>query len=150
MMPQEGIEMTFLCSVVGHSAGSTHHHNQGLDFASCHHCGCDLIRAEGCEWTAVPKGFRVVWREFGREGDAGAVAVRMGRIATPPRRREPRNALPEPRRDPRGRPFRGAAALLGTLTGLGKLIAGEEPVEDNQGRAMDPNGQYVIRLPHSG
>ena len=139
--------MTFLCTVAGHSAGSTHHHNQGLDFCSCHHCGCDLIRADGGDWTEVPKGFRVVWREFGRAGDAASVAARMGRVCPPPRRRDPRNGRPKPRRDPRGKPLRGAASLFGTLTGLGKLVAGDEPVEDNQGRAMETNGQYVICLP---
>ncbi|MEI9926758.1 MAG: hypothetical protein WDN44_02420 [Sphingomonas sp.] len=60
--------MTMLCSLVGHTAGTTHHHNLGLDFCLCHHCGCDLIRAEAGNWTEVPKGFRVVWREFGRAG----------------------------------------------------------------------------------
>ena len=142
--------MTFLCTVAGHSADTVHHHNQGLDFCTCHHCGCDLIRAETGDWTEVPKGFRVVWREFGRAGDAASVAARMGRIAPPPRRRDPRNGRPKPRRDPRGRPFRGASALFGTLTGLGKLVAGDEPVEDNQGRAMETNGQYVICLPSAG
>ncbi len=77
--------MTLLCTVVGHTAQATHHHNQGLDFAECHHCGCDLIRAEGGDWTPVPKGFRVVWREFGRAGDAASVAARMGRVIAPPR-----------------------------------------------------------------
>jgi hypothetical protein len=75
----------------------------------------------------------------------------MGRIAPPPpRRRDPRNGRPKPRRDPRGKPFRGAGALFGTLTGLGKLVAGDEPIEDNQGRAMETNGQYVICLPSAG
>jgi len=142
--------MSFMCSIVGHSAATTHHHNQGLDFASCHHCGCDLIRAESGDWTEVPKGFRVVWREFGRAGDAASVAARMGRVCPPPRRRDPRNGRPKPRRDPRGHPLRGAGALFGTLTGLGKLVAGDEPVEDNQGRAMETNGQYVICLPSAG
>lgn len=143
--------MTLLCSVAGHSADTEHHQNQGLEFCSCHRCGCDLIRADdGGEWTEVPKGFRVVWREFGRAGDAASVAARMGRVAPPPRRRDPRNARPKPRRDPRGKPLRGATTLFGSLAGLGKLIAGEEPVEDNQGRSMETNGQYVICLPSAG
>lgn len=142
--------MTLLCTVVGHTAQATHHHNQGLDFAACHHCGCDLIRAEGQDWTEVPKGFRVVWREFGRTGDAASVAARMGRVAAPPRRRDPRNGRPAPRRDPRGKPFRGAGSLFGALTGLGKLVAGDEPIEDNEGRAMETSGQYVICLPSAG
>ncbi len=139
--------MTLLCSVVGHSARTTHHHNQGLDFAACHHCGCDLIRAEADgEWTEVPKGFRVVWREFGRSGDASSVAARMGRMA-PPARREPRNARPQPKRDRRGKPLMGAASMFGTLASLGKLIAGNDRIEDNQGRPMETSGQYVICLP---
>ncbi len=140
--------MTLLCSVVGHSAGTTHLHNQGLDFCACHRCGCDLIRAEReGEWTEVPKGFRVVWREFGRAGDAASVAARMAGMAPPPRRREPRNARPKPRRDPRGKPLKGATSMFGTLAGLSKLIAGNEPVQDNEGRPMETSGQYVICLP---
>ena len=136
--------MTLLCTVTGHAAGSTHHQNQGLDFSICHRCGCDLIRAEDGDWTEVPKGFRVVWREFGRAGDAASVAARMGRIAPPPRRRDPRNARPKPRRDPRGKPMKGAASMFGMLANLGKLVA-DEPAEDVPG--MEPNGQYVICLP---
>ena len=141
--------MTLLCSVAGHFAQTTHHHNQGLDFCICHRCGCDLIRAERAgEWTEVPKGFRVVWREFGRAGDAASVAARMGGLLPPaPRRREPRNARPKPPRDRRGKPVRGATAMFGTLANLGKLIAGNDAVQDNQGRPMETNGQYVICLP---
>ncbi|MES2443507.1 MAG: hypothetical protein V4574_11820 [Pseudomonadota bacterium] len=142
--------MTLLCTVVGHSAQTTHHHNQGLDFTLCHHCGCDLVRATDGDWTEVPKGFRVVWREFGRAGDAASVAARMGRIAPPPRRRDPRNARPKQRRDPRGRPLSGAASMFGALSGLGKLLSNGEPVEDNEGRAMETSGQYVICLPSAG
>jgi hypothetical protein len=140
--------MTLLCTVAGHSARSTHHHNQGLDFTLCHHCGCDLIRADiDGEWTEVPKGFRVVWREFGRAGDAASVAARMGRVLPTPRRRDPRNGRPKPRRDRRGRPVSGAASVFGTLASLGKLIVGSNHVEDNEGRPVEPNGQYVILLP---
>ena len=141
--------MTLLCSVAGHVAQTTHHHNQGLDFCLCHRCGCDLIRPEADgEWTEVPKGFRVVWREFGRAGDAASVAARMGRMSAPtPRRRDPRNARPKPRRDPRGRPFKGAASMLGMLAGLRTLIEGDEN-KDVPG--VEANGQYVICLPHAG
>lgn len=140
--------MTLLCSMAGHTPQARRHHNQGLEFTLCHQCGCDLIRAEAdSDWTEVPKGFRVVWREFGRAGDAASVAARMGNITPPSRRRAPRNARPEPKRDRRGKPFAGATAMFGALSGLGKLIAGGEPVEDNQGRAMDTDGQYVICLP---
>jgi hypothetical protein len=142
--------MTLLCSVAGHAAQTIHHHNQGLDFTLCHRCGCDLVRAEAGDWTEVPSGFRVVWREFGRAGDAASVAARMGRTAPPPRRRDPRNARPRPRRDPRGRPLSGAASVFGALSGLGKLLSNGEPVEDNEGRAMETTGQYVICLPSAG
>ena len=134
--------MAILCAVMGHAPSTKRHRNQGLDFGLCHHCGCDLIRfADSAEWTQVPEGFQVVWREFGRPGDAGSVATRMARMA-PPRRRAPRNARPAPRRDPRGRPLTGAAAMFGTLTSLGKLVTGEEPVD-----AADGGRDYVICLP---
>ncbi|RYD56928.1 MAG: hypothetical protein EOP60_04715 [Sphingomonadales bacterium] len=138
--------MTILCKLTGHNAAMTHHHNQGLDFAICHQCGCDLIRSEDNDWTEVPKGFRVVWREFGRTGDAASVAARMQRMA-PPRRRAPRNARPEPHRDPRGRPIRSVSAMLGLFAGLGKLIEGND---DKEVTGMEANGQNVICLPHAG
>ncbi len=139
--------MTLLCSLAGHTAGTTHHHNLGLDFCLCHHCGCDLIRAEDGRWTEVPKGFRVVWREFGRAGDAASVAQRMELMAPAPRRREPRNAPPKRRRDRRGKPIKGTSSILGTLANLGRLISDEA---DNDTGFMEPNGQYVICLPSAG
>lgn len=135
--------MSIRCALIGHAAGTTHRHNQGLDFATCHQCGCDLIRAGEGEWTPVPRGFRIVWREFGRAGDAAAVAARMARSTTPPRRRAPRNARPLPRRDPRGHPLSGAASVFGALAKLGKLLVAE--AEDAQ--ATGPGGHYVICLP---
>ena len=137
--------MSMFCKLAGHSAGTTHHHNQGLDFAICHHCGCDLIRARNKDWTEVPSGFRIVWREFGRAGDAASVADRMQRVMPPPRRRGPRCARPTPRRDPRGRPLAGAGAMLGLFAGLGKLIDAED---DRDMPAVEASGQYVICLPH--
>lgn len=143
--------MAFLCTVMGHNAGTTHHRNQGLEFSLCHHCACDLIRsgAEG-EWTEVPEGFRVVWREFGRAGDAASVAARMARMAPAPRRRDPRGARPAPHRDPRGRPFAASAfsgrplsgmtTMVGTLSMLGKLIAGDDVAEPT-------SKKKAIRLP---
>lgn len=139
--------MTMLCKLTGHIAGTTHHHNQGLDFAACHHCGCDLIRTEDKDWTEVPKGFRIVWREFGRAGDAASVAARMQRMAQPPRRREPRNARPKQRRDPRGKPLKSATAMFGLLAGLRSLIEGDENPDTPD---MEANGQYVICLPSAG
>ncbi len=140
--------MTGLCKLMGHTADSVHHHNQGLDFSSCHQCGCDLIRAPEGEWTEVPRGFRVVWREFGRTADAASVAARMQRNAPVPARREPRNAAPKARRDRRGRPFKGAASMFGTLTQLGRLLRNDEAPADTE--AMEANGQYVILLPQVG
>lgn len=119
--------MTLLCSIAGHSAQTTHRRNQGLDFSICHHCGCDLIRTAHGDWTQVPKGMRVVWHEPARFGEGPAVRERIGAMGRPPRRREPRNARPAPRRDPRGRPLEGAAAMFGILANLGKLVSGDVP-----------------------
>lgn len=135
--------MTILCSVMNHVPAAKRYHNQGLEFSMCHRCGCDMIRSEEGEWALVPQGFKVVWREFGRPGDASDVAQRMHRLAPPPRRRDPRNARPAPRRDPRGRPLTGAISMAAMLTKLGKLVAGDE----GEKAAIDKNGQYVICLP---
>lgn len=136
--------MTLFCSVMNHVPAARRHHNQGLEFSMCHRCGCDLIRIEEAgEWTQVPQGFRVVWREFGRSGDASDVAQRMQRLAPPPRRREARNARPAPRRDPRGRPLSGATSMVAMLARLGKLVSGDE----GETSLMEKNGQYVICLP---
>lgn len=139
--------MRIRCNVMGHAAGTTHHHNQGLDFAVCHHCGRDLVRPAGGEWSEVPEGFQVVWREFGRASDAASVAERMARIVPPPRRRAPRNARPAPRRDPRGRRFSAGFGMVGALANLGKLVRAEAE-DDTSG--IEPSGQHVIRLPHTG
>lgn len=136
--------MTLFCSVMNHVPAAKRHHNQGLEFSMCHRCGCDLIRTEETgEWTQVPQGFRVVWREFGRSDDASDVAQRMHRLAPPPRRREARGARPAPRRDPRGRPLAGATSMVTMLAKLGKLVAGDE----GETPLMEKNGQYVICLP---
>ena len=139
--------MRMRCSVMGHAAGTTHHHNQGLDFAVCHHCGRDLVRPAGGEWSEVPEGFQIVWREFGRASDAASVADRMARKPLPPRRRDPRNARPAPRRDPRGRPFSAGFGMIGALANLGRLVNGEAE-DDSAG--VEPSSLYVIRLPHTG
>ncbi|MBQ1499551.1 MAG: hypothetical protein IIZ38_14660 [Sphingomonas sp.] len=139
--------MRIRCSVMGHAAGTTHHHNQGLDFAVCHRCGRDLVRPAGGEWSEVPDGFQIVWREFGRASDAASVAERMTRITPPPRRRAPRNARPAPRRDPRGRRFSAGFGMVGALANLGKLVRAEAE-DDTSG--IEPSGQHVIRLPHTG
>lgn len=131
--------MTILCSVMDHVPSARRHRNQGLDFSLCHRCGCDLIRSEEAEWAPVPRGFRVVWREFGRADDSRDIA-RVHRLA-PARRRAPRNARPAPRRDPRGRPLAGATSMVAMLAKLGKLVAGDESEKPIM------NGQYVICLP---
>jgi len=139
----EGI-MSVTCSVFGHMAESAHTHNQGLDFATCHCCGCDLMRNPGAEWTKVPKGFNVVWREFGRTDDATSVAERMARIAPNPRARRARVA--RLRSHGERRPTKaGMLDLLRNLSDLRDLLDSCESQEDSQ--AMDPNGQYVICLP---
>lgn len=135
--------MAILCTVMGHTPSAQRHQNQGLDFSLCHHCGCDLIRfADSAEWTKVPTGFQVVWRELGRADDAEAVAHRMARM-TPPRRRDPRGARPKPRRDPRGQPMRGTATMMGLITRIGQLV--EEETPDTM---VDKAPQKAIRLPH--
>lgn len=138
--------MPFLCAMMGHTANTIRHHNQGLEFSACHHCGCDLIRFEKeGDWAKVPTGFRVVWREFGRTDDAESVARRMARLAPPPRR-EARAARPKPHRDSRGRPIKGAGAMLSTFANLGTLMQGD----DQPDTLVEGNGQYVICLPAGG
>ncbi|UYY59140.1 hypothetical protein [Sphingomonas sp. S2-65] len=135
--------MAILCTVMGHTPGTQRHHNQGLEFSLCHHCGCDLIRfADSADWTKVPTGFQVVWREFGRVDDAKSVAQRMARM-TPPRRRDPRGARPASRRDPRGTPVRGTASMMGLLTRIGRLVE-DEPADT----LIDRVSQKPIRLPY--
>ena len=139
--------MTLRCSLLGHDAGTARYRNRGQDFAICHHCGSDLMRAGDADWATAPEGFRIVWREVGRSDDAASVAERMHATAPPPRRRQPRNARPPARRDPRGRPMRGAASMLGVFAGLGKLIDSEPPADNDDG---DTGNQYVICLPSTG
>jgi hypothetical protein len=134
--------MTMLCSLAGHCAGTLHHRNQGLDFAVCHRCGCDLVRSGEDDWAEVPKGFRVVWREFGRESDAGAVAARMARMAriAPPSRSTALRRW----RNQRGHPLKGAASVIGLLANLRKVIGRDE---SDEAPATEATGQYVICLP---
>ena len=83
--------MSILCTLAGHVPLSFHHRNQGFEFSLCHHCGCDLIRAEG-DWVEVPIGFRVIWRSVAAGDDAASIAERMRRSQEPPPpRRHPRN-----------------------------------------------------------
>jgi hypothetical protein len=135
--------VTLLCSIAGHSAQTTHRRNQGLDFSICHHCGRDLIRTALGEWTQVPRGLRVVWREPASFGEVPSVRDRMNTMGRPPRRREPRSVRPAPRRDPRGRPLEGVTAMFGILVNLGRLVGGDVP-DDVQGRS---SRSTPIRLP---
>jgi hypothetical protein len=139
--------MTMLCSIAGHSAETTHRRNQGLDFSMCHHCGCDLIRTAHGDWTQVPRGMRVVWREPARFGDGPAIRDRFDAMGHPPRRREPRGARPAPRRDPRGRPLEGVTAMFGILANLGKVVSGDIP-EDIQDMASRPKPIHLPRSLH--
>jgi len=132
--------MTLVCSVFGHTAGSVHHRNQGLDFAICHHCGCDLVREDETDWHEVPKGFRVVWREFGRAGEAGNVASRMEPWSAPTRR-HPRTGLA--RRH--GHPITGTASLLGMFASFGDLLRASE--SDSREDVAAPVKTKAIRLP---
>ena len=128
--------MTIFCSVMNHVASAKRHHNQGLEFSICHRCGCDLIRIEDSgEWSAVPEGFRVVWRE---------TASTDRRPASPPRRRAPRNARPAARRDARGRPLASAATMFSAIANLRKLVGTHD---DPERMLFKQRGQQVIRLP---
>lgn len=131
--------MSLLCSALGHVPMTTRHHNQGMEFAICHRCACDLVRAEDeSDWATVPKGFRVVWRGVSRDAVAGAIA-----LPAPARRRDPRNARPAPRRDPRGRPLAGAVTMIGMFASLGRLDGSEDQPEP----AALPAPERAIRLP---
>ncbi len=108
--------MALLCRILGHAAGSVHHHNQGLEFSICMRCGDDLLRREGAwDWSPLPKGTKVVWRRDGRGIDSDQVAARM---AGPPPRRHATRALPQGWPNPsrrREHPLRGKVEMLQTL-----------------------------------
>jgi len=131
--------MSVTCTVFGHMAGTSHAQTHGLDFATCHCCGCDLIRSAGAEWTRAPKGFQVVWREFGRDDDAGSVVARMARIAPTPRRSATR-----PTRERRSRKS-GMVDLLRSLGDLHDVFESCEHHDDIQ--RAEPGGQYWLSLP---
>src|SRR5438045_1347792 len=128
--------MSVTCTVFGHMAGANHGQTHGRDLTICNCCGCDLIRSPGAEWTRAPKGFQVVWREFGRDDDAGSVFARMARIAPTPRRRAPR-----PTRERRARTS-GMQDLLRSLGELHQLLESAEHHEDFQ--RTGPGGQYWL------
>lgn len=130
--------MSVTCTVFGHMADGSDAQTHGLDFASCNSCGCDLIRSPGAaEWTRAPKGFQLVWREFGRDDDAGSVAARMARIAPTPRSRAPA-------RERRARKS-GMDDLLRNLGDLRELLDSCDEHQDI--RRAEPGGQYWLSLP---
>lgn len=45
--------------------------NGRYEFGRCTRCAVDMMRREG-SWKTVPKGFRIVWRPRGANGQAGA------------------------------------------------------------------------------
>lgn len=55
--------MSVLCRMGAHSAAGQGVWNNGFYFGSCRRCGCDLVRGAHDRWRAVPKGFKVVWRQ---------------------------------------------------------------------------------------
>ena len=72
--------MNLLCRILDHRRALPVIHNHGLLFATCQRCGADLVREPRAPWRAVPRGFRVVWKEQGRHAIApgGNFATRDG------------------------------------------------------------------------
>jgi hypothetical protein len=54
--------MLVFCKMGAHSAGAQPVWNNGFYFSACARCGRDLVRGAHGGWSAVPKGFKVVWR----------------------------------------------------------------------------------------
>lgn len=50
------------CRIGWHKAASTEVWNNGLYFARCSRCDCELIRPAVGRWKPVPRGFRIVWK----------------------------------------------------------------------------------------
>lgn len=55
--------MSVFCKLGAHSAAGPGVWNNGFYFGSCRRCGCDLVRGAHDRWRAVPRGFKVVWRQ---------------------------------------------------------------------------------------
>lgn len=55
--------MSVFCGVGLHKAAERPVWNNGFYFGACARCGCDLVRGAQGRWRAVPRGFRVVWRQ---------------------------------------------------------------------------------------
>lgn len=54
--------MNAICRLFGHRPSEDAVWNDGFFFGRCTRCACELVRAKG-RWSAVPRGFRIVWRE---------------------------------------------------------------------------------------
>ena len=55
--------MSVLCKIGAHRSEAQPVWNNGFYFSACARCGCDLVRGIQERWRAVPKGFKVVWRQ---------------------------------------------------------------------------------------
>ena len=142
--------MSIPCSVFGHIADMHHHRNEGVEFSHCDRCGEDLIRLDGSEggWSAVPQGYRVVWRRPAYRSDALSVAERMERLAKESARRRAERKRLRPLTPPVTAPSyarRTSGGMLSVVTRLALAGWGERTDEnsDDEGGTTPP----VIRLP---
>ena len=55
--------MSVFCSMGVHRPADQPVWNNGFYFSACARCGRDLVRGAHDRWRAVPKGFKVVWRQ---------------------------------------------------------------------------------------
>jgi hypothetical protein len=55
--------MSVFCGMGIHRAAAQPVWNNGFYFSACTRCGCDLVRGAHDRWRAVPRGFKVVWRQ---------------------------------------------------------------------------------------
>ena len=55
--------MSVFCRMGVHRPAAPPVWNNGFYFSACGRCGCDLVRGAHDRWRAVPKGFKVVWRQ---------------------------------------------------------------------------------------
>ena len=76
--------MPVFCKMGAHAPATTPVWNNGFYFSACGRCGCDLVRGAHDRWRAVPKGFKVVWRQrppgypdWSANADAEAAPLRL-------------------------------------------------------------------------
>jgi hypothetical protein len=69
------MNMSILCFIQGHSPSEERIWNRGYSFSKCRRCSCDMIRSD-CDWTVVPRGHRVVWKNGLHEHSRPAGYVR--------------------------------------------------------------------------